>query len=73
MFHQIIIVLSLQLFIITTIIMSIMADSSPVVRVLNVNVMDNPTALTNPFQFEIIFEASRDLKDGKHRLYEMML
>ena len=45
--------------------MSVLSDASQVVRVLNVNVMDNPTALTNPFQFEIIFEANRDLKDGR--------
>ena len=53
--------------------MSIVADSSPVVRVLNVNVMDNPTALTNPFQFEIIFESNRDLKDGKYLFFEMIV
>ena len=35
-----------------------------VVRIVNVNVLDNPTSLTNPFQFEIIFESSRDLADG---------
>ena len=53
--------------------MSIVADSSPVVRVLNVNVMDNPTALTNPFQFEIIFESNCDLKDGKYLFFEMIV
>ena len=35
-----------------------------IVRIVNVNVLDNPTSLTNPFQFEIIFESSRDLTDG---------
>ena len=39
-------------------------DANHVVRVVNVNVLDNPTSLTNPFQFEIIFEPSRDLLDG---------
>ena len=39
-------------------------DANHVVRVVNVNVLDNPTSLTNPFQFEIIFESSRDLLDG---------
>lgn len=45
-----------------------MADSTrndSVVKVLNVNVLDNPTCLTNPFQFEIVFESNRDLKEGK--------
>ncbi|OAO14038.1 anti-silencing factor [Blastocystis sp. ATCC 50177/Nand II] len=54
-------------------------DANHVVRVVNVNVLDNPTSLTNPFQFEIIFESSRDLLDdlewkltyvGDHRTVE---
>ena len=35
-----------------------------VVRIVNVNVLDNPTSLTNHFLFEIIFVSIRDLADG---------
>ena len=45
-------------------------DAKHVVRVVNVNVLDNPTSLTNPFQFEIIFESSRDLLDGTHAVVQ---
>lgn len=44
--------------------MSVSVDTTPVVKVLNVNVLDNPSSMTNPFLFEIVFESSRDLKDG---------
>ena len=35
------------------------------VNVINVTVLDNPTAFTNPFQFEITFECIQPLKDGE--------
>ena len=35
------------------------------VQLLNVAVLDNPTAFLNPFQFEITFECSDDLPNGK--------
>lgn len=34
-------------------------------NIVNVNVLDNPTVATNPFQFEIIFESYVDLEQGK--------
>ena len=40
-------------------------DKIPIINVVNVNVLDNPTSATNPFQFEIIFEACKDLQDGR--------
>lgn len=39
-------------------------DNFPIINVVNVNVLDNPSSITNPFQFEIIFEARCDLEDG---------
>lgn len=45
--------------------MSVISDKIPIINVVNVNVLDNPTSATNPFQFEIIFEACKDLEDGK--------
>ncbi|CBK22493.2 uncharacterized protein [Blastocystis hominis] len=38
-------------------------DNFPIINVVNVNVLDNPSSITNPFQFEIIFEARCDLED----------
>lgn len=35
-----------------------------VVNILNIQVLDNPTRYTNPFQFEITFECTSPLKDG---------
>ena len=35
------------------------------VNIINVMVMDNPTAFTNPFQFEVTFECLQELPDGK--------
>ena len=35
------------------------------VNVTNVVVLDNPTAFTNPFQFEVTFECIQPLDDGK--------
>lgn len=37
------------------------------VNVLNVQVLDNPSAFVNPFQFEITFECVNQLKDGEPR------
>ena len=34
------------------------------VNVLDVNVLDNPTSFTNPFQFEITFECLKHLPSG---------
>ena len=42
-------------------------DNFPIINVVNVNVLDNPSSITNPFQFEIIFEARCDLEDGGPR------
>jgi histone chaperone ASF1 len=36
------------------------------VNVLNVTVLDNPTAFTNPFQFEVQFECLQALEDGAY-------
>ncbi|KAG1049216.1 hypothetical protein G6F43_008449 [Rhizopus delemar] len=33
------------------------------VNILNIQVLDNPTAFTNPFQFEITFECNAPLED----------
>jgi hypothetical protein len=35
-----------------------------VVNITNIQVLDNPTRLTNPFQFEITFECIAALKNG---------
>jgi histone chaperone ASF1 len=34
------------------------------VNINHVAVLDNPTAFTNPFQFEVTFECLQELKDG---------
>jgi hypothetical protein len=34
------------------------------VNVMNISVLDNPTVFTNPFQFEITFEAKEALPEG---------
>lgn len=34
------------------------------VNINNIAVLDNPTAFTNPFQFEVTFECLQELKDG---------
>ena len=34
------------------------------VNIIQVTVLDNPTAFTNPFQFEITFECLQELPDG---------
>ena len=36
------------------------------VNILNVNVLDNPAAFTNPFQFQVQFECLEDLTDGEY-------
>jgi len=38
------------------------------VNIINVTVMDNPTAFTNPFQFEVTFECLQELPDGELRI-----
>ena len=41
-----------------------------IVNIINVQVLDNPTRFTNPFQFEITFECTSTLQDGKlHLIY----
>lgn len=35
------------------------------ISVTSVNVLDNPTKITNPLQFEIQYECLYDLQDGK--------
>ena len=37
--------------------------TAPVVNVTNIAVLNNPTAFTNPFQFEITFECLKPLAD----------
>ena len=37
------------------------------VNVLDVNVLDNPSSFTNPFQFEITFECLKHLPNGTFR------
>lgn len=39
------------------------------VNIVNVNVLDNPTVATNPFQFEIVFESQVDLEEGTMCLF----
>lgn len=39
-------------------------ETEPLVNIVNVNVLDNPTTATNPFQFEIIFESYTNLDEG---------
>lgn len=36
------------------------------INVTNVNVLDNPSKVTNPLQFEIQYECLADLADGKY-------
>lgn len=38
------------------------------VNVINMMVLDNPTAFTNPFQFEVTFECLKPLSDGARLL-----
>eukprot|EP00981_Chlorochromonas_danica_P001910 scaffold398_cov177-Ochromonas_danica.AAC.9 len=38
------------------------------VNVININILDNPTAFTNPFQFEVTFECLQELpEEDSHR------
>ena len=39
------------------------------VRIVDVTVLDNPSKFFNPFQFQITFECTEDLSDGKHPIY----
>jgi uncharacterized protein YbbC (DUF1343 family) len=40
------------------------SSSMSVVSILNIQVLDNPTKFSNPFQFEITFECISHLKNG---------
>ena len=40
------------------------------VNVLNINVLDNPCAFTNPLQFEVTFECLAKLTDGAFKAVE---
>ncbi|PJF17745.1 hypothetical protein PSACC_02445, partial [Paramicrosporidium saccamoebae] len=40
-----------------------------IVNILNIQVLDNPTRFTNPFQFEITFECTSALQDGTLQHY----
>lgn len=44
--------------------MSISDLSNSVIRIVNINVLDNPAPITHAFQFEIIFESQKDLPEG---------
>ena len=44
-----------------------MSETGPLVRIVNINVLDNPTTLLNPFQLEIVFEAKSDLNEGIYK------
>lgn len=35
-----------------------------IINLLNVVILDNPCAFTNPFQLEITFECLKELQDG---------
>ena len=45
-------------------------EAQPLVNIVNVNVLDNPTSATNPFQFEIIFESYTNLEEGTSEVRE---
>ena len=45
-------------------------EAQPLVNIVNVNVLDNPTSVTNPFQFEIIFESCTNLEEGTSEVRE---
>ena len=45
-------------------------EAQPLVNIVNVNVLDNPTSATNPFQFEIIFESYTNLEEGTSEVGE---
>ena len=40
-------------------------NTMALVNVLNVLVLDNPTAFSNPFQFEVTVECLQELPDGR--------
>lgn len=39
------------------------------ISVTSVNVLDNPTKITNPLQFEIQYECLYDLQDGEWKCF----
>ena len=43
------------------------------VRIVDVTVLDNPSKFFNPFQFQITFECTEDLSDGKNPTYIFMM
>lgn len=43
------------------------------VNIIQVTVLDNPTAFTNPFQFEITFECLQELQDGAANFSEELV
>jgi hypothetical protein len=42
------------------------------VSILNVTVLDNPTAFVNPLQFEIQFECLQALDEGTYPMHQQM-
>lgn len=40
------------------------------VTLTNITVLDNPTAFTNPFQFEVTFECAHALEAGAYSIYQ---
>jgi histone chaperone ASF1 len=40
------------------------------VNIINMAVLDNPTAFTNPFQFEVTFECLQELQEGELVTYQ---
>ena len=43
------------------------------VTLTNITVLDNPTAFTNPFQFEVTFECAQQLEAGSSPLLFILL
>lgn len=41
------------------------------INIINVTVLDNPTAFVNPFQFEVTFECLQELPDGEIAVFHM--
>ena len=44
--------------------MSVSNSSNSIIRIVNINVLDNPSPITHAFQFEIVFESQKDLPEG---------
>ncbi|CBK22106.2 uncharacterized protein [Blastocystis hominis] len=43
--------------------MSVSNSSNSIIRIVNINVLDNPSPITHAFQFEIVFESQKDLPE----------